>query len=90
MNTAGRRACQRGQRTDARATRGERAGRYRAGGVADFTRWLEHNVDALNDVLDFPLVDVERERSAGVFSVDLVAEDESGAHRGDGEPTREE
>lgn len=44
----------------------------------DFTRWLEHNVDALNDVLDISLVNVARERAAGSFSIDLVAEDESG------------
>lgn len=44
----------------------------------DFTTWLEENVDALNDVLDFSLVSAEREQKAGVFSVDLVAEDENG------------
>lgn len=44
----------------------------------DFTRWLEENIDVLNDVLDFNLVSAEREQSAGVFNVDLVAEDETG------------
>jgi hypothetical protein len=44
----------------------------------DFTTWLERNPDALSDVLDFALENVERERSAGSFSVDLVAEDASG------------
>jgi RecB family endonuclease NucS len=44
----------------------------------DFTTWLEDNVDALNDVLDFSLSNAEREQKAGVFSVDLVAEDETG------------
>jgi hypothetical protein len=44
----------------------------------DFTTWLEENVDALNDVLDFSLVNAEREQKAGIFSVDLVAEDENG------------
>lgn len=44
----------------------------------DFTTWLENNVDVLNDVLDFNLENVEREQSAGAFSVDLVAEDEAG------------
>ena len=44
----------------------------------DFTRWLEENIDVLNDVLDFNLVSAEREQSAGVFNVDLVAEDEAG------------
>lgn len=45
----------------------------------DFTRWLEENIDALNDVLDITLSNAEREQAAGVFSVDLVAEDEFGA-----------
>lgn len=44
----------------------------------DFTRWLEENIDALNEVLDFSLVNTEREQNAGAFSVDLVAEDETG------------
>lgn len=44
----------------------------------DFTRWLELNVDLLNEVLDISLTSVERERAAGAFSVDLVAEDEVG------------
>lgn len=43
-----------------------------------FTTWLEENIDALNDALDLTLVNVERERSAGDFSVDLVAEDAGG------------
>ena len=42
------------------------------------TRWLEQNPDVLNDVLGLTLASVERERSAGSFSVDLVAEDETG------------
>lgn len=44
----------------------------------DFTPWLERNPDALSEVLDFPLENIERERSAGDFSVDLVGEDLSG------------
>lgn len=44
----------------------------------DFTRWLETNVDILNEVLDVSLDNVERERAAGSFSVDLVADDENG------------
>lgn len=44
----------------------------------DFTRWLEENIDVLNDCLDITLTNAEREQSAGDFSVDLVAEDESG------------
>jgi hypothetical protein len=44
----------------------------------NFTRWLEENIDVLNDVLDITLSGAEREQAAGMFSVDLVAEDESG------------
>ena len=44
----------------------------------DFTRWLEQNIDVLNDVLDRTLANAEREQAAGDFSVDLVAEDDSG------------
>jgi hypothetical protein len=42
------------------------------------TRWLEENPNVLNDVLGVTLTSVERERAAGAFSVDLVAEDERG------------
>ena len=44
----------------------------------DFTRWLEENIDVLNDALGLSFSGVERERAAGDFSVDLVAEDEGG------------
>jgi hypothetical protein len=44
----------------------------------DFTVWLRENIDALNDTLNLSLANAERERAAGDFSVDLVAEDESG------------
>lgn len=44
----------------------------------DFTRWLEENLDVLNDCIDITLSNAEREKSAGDFSVDLVAEDEAG------------
>ena len=44
----------------------------------DFTTWLESNIDVLNSVLDFQLNNPEREKSTGNFSVDIVAEDESG------------
>lgn len=44
----------------------------------DFTTWLQSNIDVLNDLLDLNLANPEREQSAGSFSVDLVAEDESG------------
>ncbi len=46
--------------------------------ATDFTRWLQENIDILNEVLDFTLSNPEREQAAGSFSVDLVAEDESG------------
>ena len=39
----------------------------------EFTKWLEENIDVLNDVLDINLSSAEREQSAGSFSVDLVA-----------------
>jgi hypothetical protein len=44
----------------------------------DFTQWLENNISILNEALDITLVNVDRERAAGSFSVDLVAEDEGG------------
>ncbi len=44
----------------------------------DFTQWLEDNIDVLNDVIDINLSNAERERAAGTFSADLVAEDEKG------------
>ena len=44
----------------------------------DFTQWLQNNIDVLNESLDLNLVGANRERSAGDFSVDLVAEDEGG------------
>ncbi|WP_251942236.1 DUF4268 domain-containing protein [Salinibacter ruber] len=45
----------------------------------DFTAWLEENIGVLSDVLGFDLTPVERERSAGDFSADLLAEDEGGS-----------
>lgn len=44
----------------------------------DFTKWLQENIEVLNEVIDLNLSNPESERSAGAFSVDLVAEDESG------------
>jgi Domain of unknown function (DUF4268) len=44
----------------------------------NLTVWLEENIDVLNDVLDFNLTSVERERAAGAFSVDLLGEDDAG------------
>ena len=44
----------------------------------DFTKWLEENVDVLNEATDLQLSGVEREQAVGAFSVDLIAEDEDG------------
>lgn len=44
----------------------------------DFTRWLQENLDVVNDVTDLSLSNAEREKPAGDFNIDLVAEDESG------------
>ena len=44
----------------------------------DFTKWLQENLDVLNELVDLSLSGAEREQSAGSFSVDLVAEDEAG------------
>ena len=43
----------------------------------DLTTWLEDNFEILNEIADLSLTSVEREKSAGKFSVDLVGEDES-------------
>ena len=43
-----------------------------------FTRWLEQNIGVLSDATGLSLSNVRREQAAGDFSVDLVAEDESG------------
>ena len=44
----------------------------------DFTKWLQDNIDVLNEVIDLDLSNPESEQSAGAFSVDIVAEDGSG------------
>jgi hypothetical protein len=44
----------------------------------DFTTWLRENIDVLNEALNLSLSNAEREQVAGDFSVDLVAENESG------------
>lgn len=44
----------------------------------DFTQWLQGNIDVLNDALDLNLVNVDREKETGDFSIDLVAEDDGG------------
>lgn len=44
----------------------------------DFTVWLEENIDVLQEIVGFEIVNPEREQSTGNFSVDIKAEDESG------------
>ncbi|MBI5017164.1 MAG: DUF4268 domain-containing protein [Deltaproteobacteria bacterium] len=44
----------------------------------NFTQWLQENIDELSAVLDLNIVNVDREQSAGSFSIDLVAEDAGG------------
>ncbi|MYB06446.1 MAG: hypothetical protein F4Y24_08835 [Gemmatimonadetes bacterium] len=44
----------------------------------DFTKWLEENIDVLNEATDLQLSGVEREQAVGAFSVDLIAEDQDG------------
>lgn len=44
----------------------------------DFTRWLQDNIEALNEVLPFDITVTDREAAAGDFSVDLVGETDSG------------
>jgi len=44
----------------------------------EFTRWLQDNIEVLNDVCNLSLSNAEREQDAGSFNVDLVAEDEDG------------
>jgi hypothetical protein len=44
----------------------------------DFTAWLENNIDVVNECVGLNLGSVRREKNAGDFNVDLVAEDESG------------
>lgn len=44
----------------------------------DFTGWLFDNIDMLNDQIGATLSSVEREKSVGPFSVDILAEDQDG------------
>jgi hypothetical protein len=46
--------------------------------AANFTPWLQDNIDVLNEVLGITLSNPEREQAAGSFSVDIVAEDVAG------------
>ncbi|RYX82147.1 DUF4268 domain-containing protein [bacterium] len=45
----------------------------------DFTHWLQSNLDVLSDAVDLNLISAEREKAAGSFSIDLVAEEENGS-----------
>jgi len=44
----------------------------------DFSRWLSDNIDVLSEVIGVNLTNVETERRAGDFCIDLVAEDNDG------------
>ena len=44
----------------------------------DFTTWLQENIDIVGEATGLRLGTAEREQSAGSFSVDVIAEDESG------------
>lgn len=44
----------------------------------DFTTWLSQNIEALNEVIDFEILNVETEKSTGTFSVDIIGEDSAG------------
>ncbi len=43
----------------------------------DFTPWLERNIDILAEKLGIELSPVEREKKAGMFETDLLAEDQN-------------
>lgn len=44
----------------------------------DFTRWLEENIEYLNEVLDIDIAVESREEKVGPFKVDLFGEDSDG------------
>jgi hypothetical protein len=43
-----------------------------------FSSWLDKNIDSLSEAVDISLTAVQREKAAGSFQVDLVAEDGDG------------
>jgi len=45
----------------------------------DFNKWLEENIDYLNDIFDFDLSVISRDEKVGPFKVDLYSEDDSGS-----------
>lgn len=46
--------------------------------AANFTSWLERNIETLSEELGLKLTVVEREKSVGSFTVDLFCEDDQG------------
>ncbi len=44
----------------------------------DFTAWLADNIDVVGEAIGIELVSAERERAAGIFSLDILAEDKDG------------
>ena len=44
----------------------------------DFTKWLEENIDYLNDIIGFNISIESREENVGPFRVDLYGEDNNG------------
>lgn len=47
--------------------------------AADFTQWLQDNLDVINSVTELNLVTAQREQAAGKYRVDLVAEEADGS-----------
>ena len=48
--------------------------------VRDFSKWLHENIDELGRVVSLELSNPGKERPAGDFSVDLIAEDNQGGY----------
>ena len=46
--------------------------------ASDFTTWLEENLHSLSESIGFDLTLIKREHPVGSFSIDILAEDESG------------
>ena len=44
----------------------------------DLTTWMEANIDVISEAIDLDLTNVQREKPAGDFNVDLTAEDKDG------------
>jgi hypothetical protein len=44
----------------------------------NFSSWLEDNIELLNELIGIELANPEREKSAGAFNVDILAEDDQG------------